>query len=46
MSNYLLANFQGLVLGCIEADLYDQLLIGIGIRFEKEIDKKRDMERD
>ena len=41
LSNYLLANVGGLVLGCIEADFAVQILVGIGIWFKKEIEKKK-----
>ena len=33
-----------LVLCCIEADFFKQILIGIRIEFEKEIEKKGDMD--
>ena len=32
-------NFGGLILGCIDADFCKSILVGIGIRFEKEIEK-------
>ena len=38
-------NFEGLVLGCIDADFFKQILVGISYLFEKKIEK-RDMGRD
>ena len=40
-----LANFEKLVLGCIETNLCIQILVGISYLFEKKIEK-RDMGKD
>ena len=42
---YFPPNFEGLVLGCIDAYFFPKIFVGISYQFEKKIEK-RDMGRD